>query len=54
MNLSPEEKVAERLYTLLREGRMGKNTFIKNAQNLEEFSPLGGAYLRWLLLRRFK
>ena len=51
MKLSPEEEVAERLYTLLREGRMGKKTFIKNARNLEEFSPIGGAYLRWLLLR---
>jgi hypothetical protein len=33
---------------------MGKKTFIKNARNLEKFSPIGGAYLRWLWLRSFK
>ena len=52
--MTPEEKIAERLYNLLREGRMGKKTFIRNALNLEESSPLGGAYLRWLLLRNRK
>jgi hypothetical protein len=49
--ISPGEREAERIYELLREGRMGRHTFIFNVRSLELHSPIGGIYLRWLLLR---
>ena len=43
------EREAERIYELLREGRMGRKTFAFNARSLELHHPLGGLYLRFLL-----
>ena len=49
IEFSPGEREAERIYELLREGRMGKKTFVFNAKSLELHHPLGALYLRFLL-----
>ena len=49
--LSPGEMQAERLYELLRQGRMTRHSFASNARRLELHHPTGGLYLRWLLFR---
>ena len=51
--LSCGELQAERLYELLREGRMSKRDFTLSAKGLEKQSRIGGLYLRWLLFGRF-
>ena len=45
------ELEAERLYELLREGRMGELTFAVHAASLEKRSMIGGRYLFWLFAR---
>ena len=50
--LSVSELMAERLYNLLREGKMGKHTFIQNFVNLSKRDDdLGSFYLTFLLAR---
>jgi hypothetical protein len=51
--LSHGEKEAERIYNLVAEGRLSKVSFMKCGISLEKRSPLGAAYLKWLLLRAF-
>ena len=48
--LSPGEMQAERLYALLRTGRMGRQSFVFNARSLELHHPLGALYLRFLII----
>ena len=40
--------MAERVYELYRQKTMGKRTLLLNYQALEQKSPLGAAYLRFL------
>ena len=40
--------MAERVYELYRQKRMGKRTLFRNYQNLKEEWPLGALYLRFL------
>ena len=55
VDLSMSELMAERLYNLLREGRMGRRTFIHNFKCLARREDLNGVmYLTWLLSRNQK
>ena len=55
VDLSMSELMAERLYNLLREGRMGKISFIQNFVSLSKREDLNGIfYLTWLLSRNKK
>ena len=55
VDLSMSELMAERLYNLLREGRMGKVSFIQNFVSLSRREDtLGVMYLTWLLSRNKK
>ena len=50
--LSISEIMAERVYDLLREGRMGRHTFIHNFKCLAKRKDnIGVYYLTWLLAR---
>jgi len=50
--LSTSEELAERIYTLFRNGRMGRKSFIRNWQSLfEQDDNIGSLYLIWLLLQ---
>ena len=55
VDLSMSELMAERLYNLLREGRMGKISFIQNFVSLSRREDkFGIMYLTWLLSRNKK
>ena len=43
--------VAERLYTLFREGRISEQLFLQNALILERDCPYAAEYLLWLMDR---
>ena len=48
----PSEEIAERIYNLFREGRMGKITFIQNFESLfYRDDNIGAYYLIWLLFQ---
>ena len=51
-SLSRSEIIAENMYNLLRNGRMGRKTFIHNFKNLARREDnIGAFYLTWLLAR---
>ena len=51
-SLSRSEIIAERIYNLLRSGRMGRYTFIHNFKTLARREDnIGAFYLTWLLAR---
>ena len=50
-HLTESEKTAERIYNLLRNGKMGKHTFKTNFQRLAEKKDWGIQYLMYLLIR---
>ena len=55
VDLNMSELMAERLYNLLREGKMGKVSFIQNFVSLSRREDkLGIMYLTWLLSRNKK
>ena len=50
--LSQQEELAERMYDLLRSGKMGRKKFIYNFRNLaKEKDNISMYYLYWLLLQ---
>ena len=54
VGLSMSEIMAERLYNLFRESRMGKISFIQNFVSLSRREDtLGVMYFTWLLARNF-
>ena len=55
VDLTMTELMAERLYNLFREGKMGKTSFIQNFVSLSKREDLSGVfYLTWLLSRNQK
>ena len=55
VDLTMTELMAERLYNLLREGKMGKVSFIQNFVSLSRREDtLGVMYLTWLSSRNKK
>ena len=55
VDLTMTELMAERLYNLFREGKMGKTSFIQNFVSLSRREDtLGVMYLTWLLSRNKK
>ena len=51
VQLSQSEETAERIYNLLRNGKMSERQFILNFQRLNEKKDWGIQYLIYLLLR---
>ena len=49
--LSLEEKEAERLYYALISWSLCKRAFVIYSKDLEDRSPIAGAYLKFLILR---
>ena len=48
-SLSPGEREAERLYEIVRTGRISMFGLRQNLEVLRKYSPLGYAYLTWLI-----
>ena len=51
MSLSPGELLGEQLFVAAHLGLLGRREFIQQAKQLQARSPLGAAYLEWLILR---
>ena len=52
MTLTIGELLGERLFVAAKLGLVGRQEFVRRAMRLQAISPLGAAYLEWLILQQ--